>query len=439
MNLKATTPVPHEPVLHCPNCNHPIRLTESLAAPLIEETRTRFQKQLAEKDTEVAQKLDLLRRERDDLAKAREAIDDQVRHRLESERAVIVSAEAKKAREAVAAQLKSKEEEAAGLRHALEINDAKVAEAQRDHAELLRKGRELDESKRELELTIERRVQASVDDIRAKAKQEADESVRLRLLEREQTIGSMARTIEGLKRRAEQGSQQSQGEALELDLQDLLATRFPSDLIEAIGKGELGADILQQVNGAIGQRAGTIIWESKRTKIWSDGWLAKLREDQRRSGADVALIVSQALPKHVEHFDFIDGVWVTHPRCALPVAIALRQSVLDVNGSRLVQQGQKTKVEQIYQYLTGIRFRQRVEAVVEKFNDMRDDLDKERKFVSRQWAKRETQIIAVIESTVGMVGDLQAIAGRAMPKIPLLDLPELAARDDTSAIPEADI
>lgn len=432
MNLKTASPVANDPVLHCPNCNHPIRLTESLAAPLIEETRKRFQKQLAEKDTEVGQKLDLLRRERDDLAKARQEIDEQVRQRLESERAAIASAEAKKARAAAAAELKAKDEEAAELRRALEINDAKVAEAQRDHAELLRKGRELDDSKRELELTIERRVQATVDDVRAKAKQEADESVRLRLLEREQTIDSMARTIENLKRTAEQGSQQSQGEALELDLQNLLATRFPSDSIEAIGKGELGADILQHVNGAIGQRAGTIIWESKRTKIWSDGWLAKLREDQRRSGADVALIISQALPKHVEHFDFIDGVWVTHPRCALPVAIALRQSVLDVNGSRLVQQGQKTKVEQIYQYLTGIRFRQRVEAVVEKFNDMRDDLDKERKFVSRQWAKRETQIVAVIESTVGMVGDLQAIAGKAIPEIALLELPELDPRDDAA-------
>src|SRR4051812_30732025 len=163
MNLKPAAPVAHDPVLHCPNCNHPIRLTESLAAPLIEEHRERFQKQLAEKDTEVGQKLELLRRERGDLAKARQGIDEQVRQRLESERAAIASAEAKKARAAAAAELKAKEEEAAELRRALEINDAKVADAQRDHAELLRKGRELDVSKRQLELTIERRVQAMVD------------------------------------------------------------------------------------------------------------------------------------------------------------------------------------------------------------------------------------------------------------------------------------
>jgi hypothetical protein len=135
------------------------------------------------------------------------------------------------------------------------------------------------------------------------------------------------------------------------------------------------------VNGAIGQPAGIILWETKRTKAWSDGWLGKLRDDQRRSGADVALIVSQALPKHVEQFDLVEGVWVAHPRCALPVAVALRQGLIDVSSSRLVQQGQQTKMEQVYHYLTGTKFRQRVDAVVEKFNDMRDDLDKERKFM----------------------------------------------------------
>ncbi len=186
------------------------------------------------------------------------------------------------------------------------------------------------------------------------------------------------------------------------------------------------------VNGAIGKPAGIILWETKRTKAWSDGWLAKLRDDQRRSAADVALIISHALPKHVEQFDLVDGVWVAHPRCALPVAVALRQGLIDVSGSRLVQQGQQTKMEQVYHYLTGTKFRQRVEAVVEKFNDMRDDLDKERKFMGRQWAKRETQILAVVESTVGMVGDLQAIAGKAMPEIPSLDMPLL----ESHAAPE---
>ena len=161
--------------------------------------------------------------------------------------------------------------------------------------------------------------------------------------------------------------------------------------------------------------------------------LPKLREDQRRCGADVALIISHALPKHIEHFDLFDGVWVAHPRCALPVAVALRQSLIELSSSKLVQQGQQTKMEQVYEYLTGSRFRQRVDAVVEKFNDMREDLDKERKFMGRQWAKRETQIVAVVESTVGMVGDLQAIAGKAMPEIASLETPLLEGPGEVAA------
>jgi hypothetical protein len=432
MRIDVITAGAHEPILHCPNCNHEIKLTESLAAPLLDKSRRQFQEQLAQKDAEVARQTDVLRKEQQELALARQQVEERVRHRLEAERAQLVATEAKKAKEAVAAELHANAAEAAELRGILEANNAKLAEAQQAQAELLRRQRTLDEEKRELDLTIEKRVQASVVDIQAKAKKEADEAARLRVLEKDQTIESMARTIEELKRKAEQGSQQSQGEVLELELEELLRGRFPSDIIEPVGKGELGADVVQQVNGAVGQAAGIILWESKRTKAWSDGWLAKLRDDQRRCGADVALIISQALPKHVQHFDLIDGVWVTHPRCAIPMAIALRQTLIEVNSLRLVQHGQQTKMEQVYHYLTGMKFRQRVEAVVEKFNDMREDLDKERKFMGRQWAKRETQIASVIESTVGLVGDLQAIAGKAMPEIPSLDMPLL----ESSALPE---
>ena len=417
----------HEPTLHCPNCNHEIRLTESLAAPLLAETRQRFQEQLASKDAEIARKAETLRQEREQLAKDREQVEDQVTKRLAAERAQLVAAEAKKAQAASAAALSDKEAQVAELQAALATNNTKLAEAQQQQAEVIRQQRKLEDEKRELDLTVERRVQASVADIHLKVRHEADEAARLRVAEKDQTIESMTRTIEELKRKAEQGSQQSQGEVLELELEELLRGRFPTDLIEPVAKGELGADVIQQVNGAVGQPAGIVLWETKRTKAWSDSWLAKLREDQRRCGADIALIISHALPKHIEHFDLMDGVWVAHPRCALPVAVALRQSLIELSSSRLVQQGQQTKMEQVYQYLTGNKFRQRIEAVVEKFNDMREDLDKERKFIGRQWAKRETQIVAVIESTVGMVGDLQAIAGKAMPEIACLEVPLLEA------------
>jgi hypothetical protein len=242
------------------------------------------------------------------------------------------------------------------------------------------------------------------------------------LSQKEVQIAGMQRQIEELRRKAEQGSQQLQGEALELELESLLRGRFPRDLIEPVPKGEFGGDVLHRVHNASGQVCGTILWESKRTKAWVDGWLAKLRDDQRAAKAEIALIVSSALPKGVETFDLIDNVWVAEPRFAVPLALALRQSLIDLASSRQVQEGQQTKMELVYRYLTGPSFRHRIDAIVEKFTDMQVDLDRERKTTMRMWAKREEQLKGVLDSTAGLYGDLQGIAGRAMQEIESLDL-----------------
>ena len=235
----------------------------------------------------------------------------------------------------------------------------------------------------------------------------------------------MQQKIEELKQKAEQGSQQLQGEVQELELENILRAKFPLDSIEPVAKGEFGGDVLQRVVSQAGQHSGTILWETKRTKNWSDGWLIKLREDQRSAKAEVCVLVSQALPKGMETFDVIDGVWVTSPRAALPVAAILRHTLLQVTLARQVSEGQQTKTEMIYQYLTGPRFRQRVEAIVEAFTTMQEDLDKERKAIMRQWAKREEQIARVMGATVGMYGDLQGIAGKSLQEIEGLELPLL--------------
>ena len=237
----------------------------------------------------------------------------------------------------------------------------------------------------------------------------------------------MQRQIEELKRKAEQGSQQLQGEVQELELEVLLSGKFPLDQIHPVPKGEHGGDVLQHVVGRFGQACGTILWEAKRTKHWSDGWLVKLREDQRQAKAELAVIVSQALPKEVDTFDLIDGVWLTHPRSALPVAMALRQSLMEVAAARQATEGQQTKMELVYDYLMGPRFRQRVQAIVEAFSTMQEDLDKERKVIMRQWAKREEQINRVMQATVGMYGDLQGIAGKTLQEIEGLELKALDA------------
>jgi hypothetical protein len=315
----------------------------------------------------------------------------------------------------------------------LKERDSKLAEAQKAQADLIRKQRELDDARREMDLTIEKRVQESLGSVRDKAKQEAEDGLKLKVAEKEEQIAGMQRQIEELRRKAEQGSQQLQGEALELELEAILRGKFPQDRIEPVPKGEFGGDVLHRVVGPLGQQCGTILWESKRTKNWSDGWLAKLRDDQRAAKAELALIVTQALPKGTQAFDLIDGVWVAEARCAVPVAIALRQTLIQLAAARQASEGQQTKAEMIYQYLTGPEFRHRIAALVEKFNDMREDLDRERKFVTRQWAKREQQITVAIGATVGMVGDMQGIAGRAIKEIDGLDMPLLGSPDEPSA------
>jgi hypothetical protein len=273
-------------------------------------------------------------------------------------------------------------------------------------------------------------VQEGLGDVREKAKREAEEGLKLKVMEKDQTIASMQQKIEELKQKAEQGSQQLQGEVQELELENLLRAKFPFDSIEPVPKGEFGGDILQRVVSQSGQACGTIIWETKRTKNWSDGWLTKLREDQRTAKAEVSVLVSQVLPKGVEAFDVVDGVWVSSPRAALPVATVLRHTLLQVGMARQVSEGQQTKTEMIYQYLTGPRFRHRVEAIVEAFSTMQEDLDKERKAIMKQWAKREEQIERVMGATVGMYGDLQGIAGKSLQEIEGLEFPALESETE---------
>lgn len=431
-----------EPTITCPNCKTEIKLTESLAAPLIAATRQQFEQQLAQKDSDIAKREQAMRDKEKQLNDARHKLDDQVADQvaaqLKAERARIIVEESKKAKLASAAELENKVRELGDLQEVLKARDEKLAEAQKAQVELIKKQRELDDAKRELDLTVEKRVQEGLDATRLKAKKEAEDEQRLKVMEKEQTIAAMQKQIEDLKRRAEQGSQQLQGEVQELELENLLRTKFPFDSIDPVPKGEYGGDVLHRVVGTGGQTGGTILWEFKRTKNWSDAWLVKLRDDQRTAKAEIAVIVSQILPKGVETFEMVEGVWVTHPRAALPVAMILRQSLLELALARQTTEGQQTKTEMVYQYLTGPRFRQRVEAIVEAFSTMQEDLDKERKAIMKQWAKREEQIERVMGATVGMYGDLQGIAGKSLQEIAGLELSALEpGASATKALPNS--
>ena len=406
-----------EPTVFCPQCNTEIKLTESLAAPLLESVRRDYEHRLSQKDADISKREKLLHERAETLEKAKQALDQQVEQKLQLERARIGAEEAKKAKLALGNDIEQKAKEINTLQDVLKQRDIKLAEAQKAQAELIRKERELDDAKRELDLTIEKKVQADLATEREKAKKEAEEELKLKVMEKDQTITAMQKQIEDLKRRAEQGSQQLQGEVQEMELESLLAAKFPRDTIQPVPKGEFGGDVLQRVVGPLNQVCGTILWECKRTKNWSDSWLPKLREDQRAAKAEIAVIISQVLPKDVEMFDLVEGVWIAHPKVTLPVAMSLRQTLIEVAGTRQASEGQQTKMEMVYQYLTGPRFRQRIQAIVEAFSSMREDLDREKKVITRQWAKREEQIDRVMQATVGMYGDLQGIAGRTLQEI----------------------
>ncbi|MDA9451082.1 hypothetical protein XI01_30900 [Bradyrhizobium sp. CCBAU 21360] len=387
----------------------------------------------------IAQKAqaELAKKERE-LEDARRELELTVQTRLQAEIGPVREKARREAEETAQLRISAKETEMAEMQRRLEENNEKLAAAQKAQADVIQKERELEEARREIDLTIQNKVQSELADIRAKARQDAEAEAKLPLIEKEQQIASMQKQIEELKRKAEQGSQQAQGEAQELHLEALLRANFARDVIDPVPKGEHGGDVLHRVIGPADQPCGTILWESKRTKNFSDGWLAKLRDDQRRAGAEVALIVTTALPKGTQNFCLMDGIWVTDPRCAIPVAIMLREWLINVTATRKTSEGQQSKMELMYQYLTGPQFRHRVGAVVERFVEMQSDLERERRSATKQFAKRDQQIRGVIDAMAGMVGDLQGIAGKAIAEIEALAMPLLendhAKNDDEGSL-----
>ena len=422
---------PSDPLITCPNCGYDVKLTESLAAPMIADMRKADAEKLRVRDEAFATREARLKDAVEALEAGRADMNAVVAQKMAAQRKAIQEAEQAKAQQAAMREITAQKNEVNQLQTLLKDSDAKVEAAQKKELEVRKKERELVDAQRELELTLEKRVQASLGAAQTKARAEAEAALGLRVIEKQEKIESMARTIEDLNRKMAQGSQQSQGEALEVALETRLAQKFIYDRIDPVKKGESGADTLQTVINPMGAECGRILWETKRTKNWNAEWLVKLRGDQRAAKAEIAVLVSASLPAGVASFSFIDGVWVVGIAYFEALAGVLRQGLIDVQGVKRSQQGQQTKTEKVYDYLTGPQFRQRVEAIVENFTAMQADLNRERKAMTRLWAKREKQIQGVIDSTVGMHGELQGIAGEeAMQEIDGLESDLLLLEDD---------
>jgi hypothetical protein len=349
-------------------------------------------------------------------------LEQNLRKKLDEGRAELIRQTREKAREELGLKLKDREA-------ALAEMQAKVQQAQQKELAFLKEKRELEEKARSVELEVTRRTQDELKKVREQAVKELDEQHRLKLLEKEQQVEALRRQIDDLKRSAEQGSQQAQGEVLEVALEELLKSLFPTDAIEPVAKGIRGADVIQRVYDEGGMDCGLILWESKRTRHWSNQWLPKLRDDLRVVKASRSVLVSEQLPEHIRHFGQVDGVWVVNWTCVHPVAMALREGLIAVAKGRRAMEGQHSKMELVYNYLIGQEFYNRVSGIAEAFMTMRQDLEAEKRAFQRSWAKREKQLERVVLNTSGLHGDLQGIIGSTLPEIKGMSLDALGAGD----------
>lgn len=454
----------------CPHCERKIPLTEALTHPIEEKLRKEFESETKKQERDHEAAIAAIKKEHaQELAGERAAIektarkhaeealahdikdlksqleekakllDDARKHELAlrkrereiEERESNLKLEAQRTLDKERAKIREEATAKALGQHELELSDLKTQlaertkqldDAQQQELALRTRQRELEERERSLTLEMTRKLDEERAKIQDDTLAKAAEEHRLRDREKDKQLDDMRKQIEDLKRKAEQGSQQTQGEVQELALEEILSSNFRFDLIEPVAKGVRGADVLQRVCSSSGKPLGSILWESKRTKAWSDGWIQKLKDDQREAKADIGIIVSSILPKGIPHIGCVEGVWVTDFPSLVGLGTALRAGITQLAHVQDAMAGKGEKMELIYRYLSGPEFRHRVEAIVEAFVTMKNDLDSEKRGMERTWAKREKQIQRVISNTSGMYGDLQGLIGASLSSIPSLEM-----------------
>jgi hypothetical protein len=408
------TSSPHITVT-CPECGHAFPLSEAVLGSLRDGVRKELSADVAKREHSLEKKLTELRTREEHLHKQSADLESEVQKRLHAQLKEAEARARKLAEDSLSLQLKDLETQLAEKAGALRT-------AQEKELELRRAQRRLKEEREAFEIEMTRKIDGERDALRQKLTAQLEEENRLKFAEREKVITDLRHEMELLQRKAAQGSQQTQGEVMELDLAANLGVTFPSDKIAEISKGVRGADIAQSVISPTGRDCGIILYESKRTKNWSDAWVPKLKEDMRNARAELGVIVTETLPEGVKRFGLVDGVWVTDYASVLPLASSLRFTLQQLAIAKLAQDGAKEKMAILYAYLTGAEFRQRVEGVIDAFTTMKEDLDAEKRALTKHWARREKQLGQVVENMAGMFGDIQGISGSALPDIKSLAL-----------------
>jgi hypothetical protein len=388
--------------IKCPNCQTEIPLTEAISHEVEERLRSEFDAERTLLDAEHARVLaDMEAEVEAEVTKARAE--------------VTVAAEAK-ASEKAATQLRD-------LSIQLEEQATRRREAEERELTLLKEKRALQDEREGLELKVERQMEEERAALAASVTERVEEAYRLKLREKDLTLEHMGKRIDELQAAADQKRSGLQGEVLEREIEDLLHEAFPADVIDPVRTGKRGADVLQRVRSGRGTDCGTILWESKNARHWSSGWVEKLRSDQQAAKADVAIIVTAALPEGCNRMAFLGGVWVCDFASAVALATALRQALAEIAQARIVDANRSQALGEVYEYLCGQEFQHRITNTVNAALAMKEDLDAERRASDRSLAKREKQIEILLRNSAGMYGELQAIVGGALQPVAPLELP----------------
>jgi hypothetical protein len=421
----------NDTVVRCPSCSHEFTLSRALADQLRGEVETALaarheaeRKQLAERIAQAEGRELTVQRKLMEFEQAQAAAIE--RSRLEVEARLRAEAEASLNSALEAERRRLKEDVDVRLREAnesLRETRQRLEQSQAAELQLRQQAEALAVRERALDLEVARKVDEKRKDWEAQVRCLAAEEQQLKLREKDKTIEDLKRLLEEARRKSEQGSQERQGEVLEIDLQAALESQFPRDVLRPVPKGVHGADLLQEVRDAALNPCGLIAWETKNTRHWQAAWIGKLKDDQRACGASLAVLVSVALPAEARGgFAWIDGVWVASLATWPALAVALREQLLQVAFARNAATGMNDKMEALYRYLSGDAFRHKVETIVEAFTALKAQLDRERRAMEKLWKERERQIDRVIGATAGMYGELRGTIGQSMSAIPALEL-----------------
>ncbi len=414
----------------CPNCQAPINVNEALYKQIEQENQSRFLAQQKEFEKEVNEKRAQYQSHFKALEQKEEALKEQEREQkaqfddavkqasvlaLQDERAKIIE-EARK--NAFLEQQKGLEL----LQKELDEKSKQVQELHQKEAEIERLKRENNEAESRLKAENEKKLNEKLETEREKIEKALHEKNELKFKQQEEQLEMLRNELKNAQRKAELSSQQFQGEVQELAIEEFLRQKFPLDCIEEIKKGQRGGDCIQVVHTREFQNCGKIYYESKRTKEFQKAWMEKLKSDMREIGADVGVIVSEALPKEMERMGLFEGVWVCSFEEFKALSAVLREGVIQVSLAKKSQENKGDKVNLLYHYLTSSEFSMQVSAIIEGFEQLKADLEKEKNAMARIWKSREKQIEKVFEGTINMYGSIKGIMGNTIGQVKALEL-----------------